>query len=207
MRLRKEPRVATLKRPPKSSATRLRTFHRGMNANLPALLTVSSLVCACATPQNTVATYPERESARQLLARDAIELKDQHEDHFNDLKIVGFDPARVTSSQQGAEMRQMPLQLSARPPLEWGPLLEAQYEHSFSGNKRTIQVVGASIYVDCVPEELAAILEELKLMVSHTNEAYRANLARQAAQRQKAETDAVAERQRLEEIKKSLKVD
>ena len=101
----------------------------------------------------------------------------------------------------------MPLQLSARPPLEWGPLLEARYAHSFSGNEWTIKVVGASIYVDCVPEELAAILEDLKPMVSRTNEAYRADLARQAAQRQKAETDDVAERQRLEEIKKSLKFD
>lgn len=171
------------------------------------MLTVASLVCACATPQNTVETYPERELARQLLARDARELKDQHGDQFNDLKIVGFDPARVTSSQQGAGMRQMPLQLSARPPLEWGPLLEARYEHSFSGNKRTIKVVGAYIYADCVPEELAEILEDLKTMVSQTNEAYRADLARQAAQRQKAETDAVAEKQRLEDVKKGLKFD
>jgi hypothetical protein len=170
------------------------------------MLTLASLVCACATPQNTVETYPERELARQLLARDA-RAKDQHGDQFNDLKIVGFDPARVTSSQQGGEMRQMPLQLSARPPLEWGPLLEARYEHSFSGNKPTIKVVGASIYVDCVPEELAAILEDLKPMVSQTNEAYRADLARRAAQRQKAETDAVAEKQRLEDVKKGLKFD
>jgi len=168
---------------------------------------VASLVCACATPQNTVETYPERELARQLIARDAKESKDQHGDQFNDLKIVGFDPARVTSSQQGAGMRQMPLQLSARPPLEWGPLLEARYEHSFSGDKRTIKVIGAYIYVDCVPEELAAILEDLKPMVSQTNEAYRADLARQAAQRQKAETDAVAEKQRLEDVKKGLKFD
>ncbi len=171
------------------------------------VLTVASLVCGCATPQNTVETYPERELARQLLARNARELKDQHGDQFNDLKIVGFDPARVTSSQQGAGMRQMPLQLSARPPLEWGPLLEARYEHSFSGNKRTIKVLGAYIYVDCVPEELAAILEDLKPMVSQTNEAYRADLARQAAQRQKAETDAAVEKQRLEDVKKGLKFD
>ena len=101
----------------------------------------------------------------------------------------------------------MPLQLSARPPLEWGPLLEAQYEHSPAGKKRTIKVVGAYIYVDCVPEELAAILEDLKPMVSQTNEAYRADLARQAAQRQKAETDAAAEKPRLEGVKKGLKFD
>jgi hypothetical protein len=44
-------------------------------------------------------------------------------------------------------------------------------------------------------------------MVSQTNEAYRADLARQAAQRQKAETDAVAEKQRLEDVKKGLKFD
>jgi hypothetical protein len=171
------------------------------------MLAVAAFVCACATPQNTVETYPGRELARQLLARDASELKDQHGDQFNDLKIVGFDPARVTSSQQGTEMRQMPLQLSARPPLEWGPLFEARYEHSFSGNKRTIRVVGAYIYVDCVPEDLAAVLEDLKPIVSQTNEAYRADLARQTAQRQKAETDAVAEKQRLEDVKKGLKFD
>ena len=62
------------------------------------MLTIASLVCACATPQNTVETYPERELARQLLARDVSELKDRHGDQFNDLKIVGFDPARVMSS-------------------------------------------------------------------------------------------------------------
>ena len=57
------------------------------------MLTVASLVCACATPQNTVETYPGRELARQLLARDASELKDRHGDQFNDLKIVGWlDP-------------------------------------------------------------------------------------------------------------------
>jgi hypothetical protein len=86
-------------------------------------------------------------------------------------------------------------------------LLEARYEHSFSGNKRTIRVVGAYIYADCVPEELSAILEDLKPIVSQTNEAYRADLARQAAQRQKAETDAAAEKQRLEDVKKGLKFD
>jgi hypothetical protein len=171
------------------------------------MLTVVSLVCACATPQKTVETYPERELARKVLARNASELKDQHGDQFNDLKIVGYDPARVRSSQQAAEMRQMPLQLSARPPMGWGPLLEARYEHSFSGNKRTIKVEGAYIYADCVPEELAAILEDLKPMVSQTNETYRADLARQAAQQQKAETDAVAEKQRLEDVKKGLKFD
>ena len=176
-----------------------------MNPNLPALLVVASLVCACATPQNTAEPYPEREVARQSLPRDARELKEG--DQFTDLKIVGFDPARVTSSQQGAAMRQMPLQLSARPPLEWGPLLEARYEHSFSGNGRTVKVIGASIYVDCVPEDLAVILEDLKSIVSQTNEAYRADLARQAAQWEKAETDAVAEKQRLEDIKKGLKFD
>jgi hypothetical protein len=57
------------------------------------MLTVVSLVSACATPQNTVETYPGRELAPQLLARDASELKDQHGDQFNDLKIVGFDPS------------------------------------------------------------------------------------------------------------------
>ncbi len=171
------------------------------------MLTVASLVCACATPQKTVETYPELELARKVLVRNASELKDQRGSQFNDLKIVGYDPARVRSSQKGAGMRQMPLQLSERPPVEWGPLLEARYEHSFSGNKPTIKVEGAYIYADCIPEELAAILEDLKPIVSQTNEAYRADLARQVTQRQKAETDAVAEKQRLEDVKKGLKFD
>jgi hypothetical protein len=171
------------------------------------MLIVASLVCACATPQKAVETSPELVLARNILAPNASELKDQHDDQFNDLKIVAYDPSRVRSSQQAAEMRQMPLQLSERPPVEWGPLLERQYEHSSSGNKRTIKVEGAYIYADCVPEELAAILEDLKPIVSQTNEAYRAELARRAAQRQKAETDAVAEKQRLEDVKKGLKFD
>ena len=86
-------------------------------------------------------------------------------------------------------------------------MLEARYAQSLSGNKRSIKVQGGSIYVDCVPEELPAILEDLKPMVLQTNEEYRAEQVRLALQRETSEGTASAVKQRLEDVKKLLNFD
>jgi hypothetical protein len=126
---------------------------------------------------------------------------------FEDLKIVSYDPAKVRASRHGGGLRQMPLLLSGSPPAGWAPLLESEYANSLSGNKRSISVEGLYIYVDCVPEELAAILEDLKPMVSKTNEEYKAEQVRLAARQKIRDAEAAAVKQRLEHVKGKLKFD
>jgi hypothetical protein len=129
-------------------------------------------------------------------------------DKFQDLKIVGFEERSVRPSNRAAGLRQMPLLLSSTAPPGWASLLEAKCERNWSQNKRrSISVGGVYIYVDCVPEELNAILQDLKPMVATTNGEYREVLARQEHFRDQADKEAGAEKARLEYIKKNLNFD
>jgi hypothetical protein len=99
----------------------------------------------------------------------------------------------------------MPLQLSSTAPPGWASLLEAKCEKNWS--QRSISVGGVYIYVDCVPEELNAILQDLKPMVATTNGEYREVLARQEHFRDEADKEVRAEKARLEYIKRNLNFD
>jgi hypothetical protein len=125
---------------------------------------------------------------------------------FQDLKIIGFSEPLVRASGKGKDFKLMPLQLSGHPPMQWASLLEWRYAQSHSGNKRSVKVEGAHIYVDCVPEELSQILEDLKPMVAATNADHRSFIAQQQELLEQMEREA-SEKERLEAVKKTLKFD
>ena len=126
---------------------------------------------------------------------------------FQDLKIIGFAEELVRASGKGKDFKLMPLQLSAIPPTGWASLLEWRYAQSHPGIKRSIKVEGAHIYVDCVPEELALILEELKPMVTATNADHRSSIAQQRQLLDQAQGKAASDQERVEAVKKKLKFD
>jgi hypothetical protein len=126
---------------------------------------------------------------------------------FRDLKIVGFSEEFVRASGKGENFKLMPLRLSGVPPPEWPSLLEWRYAQSHPGIKRSIKVEGIHVYVDCVPEELALILEELKPMVTATNADYRSSIAQQRQLLEDAQGKTASDKERVEAVKKKLQFD
>jgi hypothetical protein len=126
---------------------------------------------------------------------------------FHDIKIIGFAEELVRASEKGEDFKLMPLQLSGIPPTGWASLLEWRYAQSHPGIKRSVKVEGAHIYVDCVPEELALILEELKPMVAATNADHRSSIAQQRQLLDDAQGKSASDKERVEAVKKKLKFD
>ncbi len=128
-------------------------------------------------------------------------------DEFQDLKLVKFEDSMVQPSQKGPGLMRMPLALSSNPPQGWGPMLEWKCKARLSGNRRTISVEGAYVFVDCAPIELNGILQELKPMVAATNDDYKADQARQEKQRGEQITKEAVEKEQLKNLKNNLKFD
>lgn len=124
---------------------------------------------------------------------------------FQDLKIVGFSEELVRESERGKDFKLMPLQLSGIPPPGWASLLEWRYAQSHPGIKRSIKVEGAHIYVDCVPEELPVILEELKPMVAAANADHRSSIEQQRQLLDQAQGKVASDKERVDTVKKKLK--
>src|SRR5207247_8068344 len=116
-----------------------------------------------------------------------------------DTKIVSFDDDNVLPSQKSPGLRRMPLRLSRQVPHEWARILQTQYSKSLSSNKRSIDVGGNCIYVECAPHELGAILQELKPMVAKTNGEYAALEEQRRKEQQRSDRAAIEERDEMRE--------
>lgn len=126
-------------------------------------------------------------------------------DDFDDLKIVDFDDSQVQSSRLAPSFKRMALVLSSAPPAGWGAMLQSKY-HLRSVDKR-IEVAGRNVWVECQPENLQTVLDELKPLVAETNAEIRESMARLKREQEERDQGAMAEKERLANIKKNLKFD
>ena len=121
---------------------------------------------------------------------------------FQHIKIVSFDETATHKSD-----RISVLVLSASAPYEWSNYFNQRWTQHFYMMKRNASVSGMRLEVYCVPDELQNLIPELNKVITETNQAYQQHLAQiqqQAAQQAAAD---VVEREKLAQIKSSLKFD
>jgi hypothetical protein len=124
---------------------------------------------------------------------------------FQDIKIVSFDDDATHKSDPSSALVDAVLNLSASAPYEWSNYFNQRWAQHFYMRKRNASVSGMRLEVYCVPEELEDLIPELNKVIAETNQAYQKYLAQtQQKAAQQAAADA-AEREKLAQIKSSLK--
>lgn len=125
---------------------------------------------------------------------------------FQKIQIIGFNEAASNSSGRGSLMN-MHLELSASPAMQWLDLFDQNWKQHFYMLKRHVNVSGAELIVECMPDELQGHIDELKKVVAETN----AQFNKMIADDQKSIADAQAadeeRRRKLAELKGNLKFD
>jgi hypothetical protein len=102
----------------------------------------------------------------------------------------------------------MYLTLSAAPPEEWAQIFEERRRFPRHTSWRNAWIEGASIVIDCVPEEIERVhLSDLKEDVAACNKGYLEWRARAAAAAANRDEEERRERTRLEELQSRLKFD
>ena len=124
---------------------------------------------------------------------------------FENLKIVDFDAEGVSLGAHG--LRRMPFKLSGAAPERWAAILRRRYNATPGASERDFGVAGDTIFIDCAPQELQAILDGLKPMVREANDEYRATLVPEYEERMRAEQEAKGESEDLEDLRKRLNFD
>ena len=124
---------------------------------------------------------------------------------FEDLRIVSFDDSKVQVSRRGPPFKRLALVLSSEPPKGWASILQSKYS-AWTVDKR-IEVAGCNVWVDCRPEDLQAVLDDLKPLIAQTNTELRAELARLKREQEERDQAVTDERERFANIKKKLNFD
>jgi hypothetical protein len=126
---------------------------------------------------------------------------------FQDIKIVSFDDEATHKSDPSSALVNAVLNLSASAPYEWSNYFNQRWSQHFYMQKRKASASGMRLEVYCVPDELKNLIPELNKVIAQTNQAYQQYLAQAQQQaEQQAAADAV-EREKLAQIKNSLKFD
>jgi hypothetical protein len=127
---------------------------------------------------------------------------------FTDIKIVGMDDQVSASREPHSAIVTITLQLSASAPSEWADYFNQAWKQHIYMMKRRAQVLGRSVQIECVPDELEVThLPELKKVIGDTNQAYSKIADAQARQREAEAAREAATAATLKEIKGRIKFD
>jgi hypothetical protein len=127
---------------------------------------------------------------------------------FTDIRITGLNADATEQSPTAPGLRLMYLSLSEAPPDVWCQIFAAERQFPRHSMWRRAWTDGASIVVDCVPEELEQHhLRDVKEDVANSNAKFRDFLTQEARRTEAAQQAEQRERDRIEEVKKRLKFD
>jgi len=110
----------------------------------------------------------------------------QYKQSFQGLRIVGLPPDRCHATK--GDLVRVYFQLSAPPPLGWAYIFTSVWRSLAYPVKRQTGVDGDAVWIDCIPDELAAIhREQLDYAIAQTNVIYQNKAQAQAreAEREK----------------------
>jgi hypothetical protein len=128
-----------------------------------------------------------------------------------EIKIIDLDTKRTKPSRKGSSMRHMYLELSDSPSAEWRKFFDAERSFPRHSMWRGAWIEGKYIVVDCVPEEIASHLADLKQDVASSNrklnEAIERFTARQKVTKEAEKQAKEAEVRNLEDLKSKLNFD
>lgn len=124
---------------------------------------------------------------------------------FTDVRIVGVDKQRTRKPDPSLDLYDVHLQLSSRPPADWGRVFEAQRSFPRHTMWRRAWVDGSYIVVNCGLDELQRYhIPDLKTDVAAANDKYRELLRQAQAQQTQTERKAEEERRRKDEALDAL---
>lgn len=122
---------------------------------------------------------------------------------FTDIRIISLDADRTKRSPSAPGFRLMHLSLSDTPPHRWCQIFDAERQFAQQSLWRRAWIEGASIVVDCVPEELEQYhLEHLSQDVANSNTKFRNFLAQEARI-----AEAARQAEQIEQIRNRVNFD
>ena len=132
--------------------------------------------------------------------------------NFQDIKIVGLDDeASKPHHGLGRDRRglsDIELILSDSAPYEWAEYFNEVWKHKIYMVKRRASVSGDRLTITCVPEELEKDhLPELKKLIDETNQKYKEYSAKQQAEEEWRKQVEDGEKEKLRNLKNSIKFD
>lgn len=126
---------------------------------------------------------------------------------FKGIRIVGYNLEATTVSPNAPGLRLMPLELSESPSRVWAEMFKEERRFPKHSMWRHAEVKRDAIVVECAPEELPRLLEDLKENVSAVNEKYRQYVKKVEQHEEAEQRRRQEELDRLKKVKDSLKFD
>ena len=124
---------------------------------------------------------------------------------FADIRIPGLDFDATGRSQTAPNLRLVYFPLSAEPPQVWKDLFDAERQAPRHKVWRRAWIQFDAIVVDCIPEELEEYhLPDLKQDVASSNTKFREYLLQEAQRAALAEQEAQRDRERMKQINERL---
>jgi hypothetical protein len=128
---------------------------------------------------------------------------------FKDIKIDSWNDKATYKSDPNTTFRNVILDLSASAPPEWADLFNNYWANNFLYmTKAKASISGSRLEIYCVPTELEKVhYPVLKNIISKTNQEYREYLVRKQSEADDLAAKEAAERDKLANIKRTLKFD
>lgn len=126
---------------------------------------------------------------------------------FQDIKITGMNDEESSKLDPSMALFDIVLTLSESAPYEWADYFNQRWEQHFYMMKRRASVSGARLTIYCVPEELESHVTELKKVIGETNQKYKEYLANQKNQEEIIKQKEKAEKEKMSNLKDSIKFD
>lgn len=126
---------------------------------------------------------------------------------FKDIRIVALDEM-ASYGEPNSSLMHVVLKLSDQAPSEWSTYFNQAWTNHIYIDKHRASVSGDVLKVLCDPDDLRAIhLPELNKVIAETNEACRRYLADQQHKREAQAVKEAADRQKLLDVKRTLRFD
>ncbi|SRR6266542_2764380 len=127
---------------------------------------------------------------------------------FIDIRITGLDADATQQSPTSRGYRLTYFSLSEAPDGVWCQIFEAERQFARHSMWKSAWIEGASIVVECIPEDLEKYhLEDLKVDVANSNAKFRDLLVNEQRKAEAAQQAEQRERERIEKIGQRLKFD
>jgi hypothetical protein len=127
---------------------------------------------------------------------------------FTPIKIIGLNNQASGSSDEGADMMRVVLDLSEQAPPDWAEYFNHRWKQHIYMKKSRAQVSGKRLEIDCISDDLEKThLPELRTVFEETNAAYATFYSKREAALQAEQAKRNAEAAKLAEMKKIIKFD
>jgi len=126
---------------------------------------------------------------------------------FQDIKITGMNDEESSKPDPSMALYDIVLTLSESAPYEWADYFNQRWKQHFYMMKRRASVSGSRLTVCCVPEELESQVNELKKVITETNQKYKEHFSIKQNQEEAKKQEEKVAKEKLSNLKDSIKFD